>query len=666
VPAQCCSPAEFIEELVVRERSNQIAVESVAARIARVFIHQPDRQTADVLERYGEGQFRSLIQNASDVILVVDEAGRIRYATPSLGGAIDRPVADVLGKLLSDLLHEDDVADAADVLDGLTVRTPDVRSVADWRLRHADGSYRSFEVLSNNLLGDPSVAGIVLTMRDVSERRALEQQITHQAFHDSLTGLPNRVLFRDRAEQALARAARLGTLVAIVIIDLDDFKDINDTRGHAAGDELLAGVARRLAQNLRAGGTVARLGGDEFAILVEDIANGTEAAGFAPRVLAPFSAPFAVQDEEMLASASAGLVLTNGIGTGDADLPGLLRCADLALYAAKGQGKGQLVRYDARLHERMADRLALRSELQHALEANEFFLEYQPIVAIDSGQILGAEALVRWQHPTRGAVAPLEFIDLAESTGLIVPLGRWVLDQACAQARIWLDGGLDGFGVSVNVSGRQLQEAGFVDEVRSALTRHRLPSGVLALELTESVLVYDGSTVPARLAALKDLGLKIAVDNFGTGFSSLAYLTRFPIDTLKVDKSFVDGLGTDHSEDGIVAHAIVSLARTLRLQVVAEGIERDRHRDELWSLGCGQGQGYLYSKAVTAEQLSALVSQARYLGPAPVHAGAANVSRLHPPPHASDYAESADVIGAAGSGETADLWPQAASPGAPG
>ena len=616
------------------ERSDPIATEPVAARIAGAGVRQLDRQVADPPEHNDDARCRSLIQNASDVIVVVDEVGRITYAAPSLGRVLDHAPADVLGRPLSDLLHADDLADAGAVLDGLTVRTSEERSVADWRLRHADGTYLCFEVLSNSLLGDPSVAGIVLTMREVSERRMVEQQLTHQAFHDSLTGLPNRVLFRDRAEQALARATRLGTLVAIVMIDIDGFKGINDSRGHAAGDELLVGIARRMTQNLRAGATVARLSGDEFAILVEDIANETEAAGFAHRVLAPFGAPFTVLGEEMLASASAGLVLTSGIGTSAMDLPGLMRSADLALYAAKGSGKGQFVRYDSGLHDQMTDRLALRTELQRAVEAKEFFLHYQPIVAIDTGRILGAEALVRWQHPTRGLVAPGEFISFAEDTGLIVPLGRWVLDQACAQARIWSDEGFDDFCVSVNISGRQLQEAGFVDDVRSALTRHQVSPGVLSLELTESVLVYDGSTVPERLAALQDLGVRIAVDNFGTGYTSLAYLTRFPIDTLKIDRSFVDGLGTSDPEDGVLAHAIVALAHTLRLRVVAEGIERPAQRDELWSLGCGEGQGYLYSKAVTAEELSGLALRAGHLGPTPLSAGAANVSRLRPPPTA--------------------------------
>jgi diguanylate cyclase (GGDEF)-like protein/PAS domain S-box-containing protein len=599
---------------------------------------------ADLRQRQSEAHFRALIQNASDIILVIDEQGRIAYAAPSLERALERPVESVVGRPLAELLHAGDVSDVDAVLEGLTVRAANMPTMADWRLQHADGSYLSFEVLSNNLRHDPSVGGIVLTMRDVSERRAMEQQLTHQAFHDSLTGLANRVLFRDRAEHALVRSPRLGTLVAIVMIDIDSFKDINDTRGHAAGDELLITVARRLKSSLRAGTTVARLGGDEFAILFEDIADVAEAEGFARRMLVPFSAPFTVQGEQMLTSASAGLVLNNGTEA-NLDLSGLMRCADLALYSAKERGKGQLVRYDSDLHARLLDRHALRSELQRAVEAEEFFLNYQPIVAIDTGEIVGAEALVRWRHPTRGLVPPTDFIGLAEDTGLIVQLGQWVLEQACADTRVWLDQGHAGFGLSVNVSGRQLQEPGFVEDVCSTLDRHGLSPSDLILELTESVLVYDGSAVPERLTALKNAGVKIAIDDFGTGYSSLAYLTQFPIDMLKIDKSFVDGLGSGNSGDGVLAHAIVSLAHTLRLEVIAEGIEQIQQRDELWSLGCEQGQGYLYSKPVTPEQLSLLMSQPSGLGPPPIGSVSARVARLHKPAHSAGQMAEPPAVG---------------------
>ena len=463
------------------------------------------RRADDLRQRQSDAHFRGLIRNASDIILVVDRNGLITYAAPSLGRALGRPVDSVLGKPLSGLLHEDDVAAALAVLQELTAQRRNSRAVADWRLRRADGQYLSFEVLSNNLLHDPSVAGIVLTMRDVSERRALEQELTHQAFHDGLTGLPNRVLFLNRTEQALDRAARDGKLIAIVTLDVDSLKDINDTRGHAAGDELLIAIARRLKGNLRAGATLARFGGDEFAILVEDI-EGVEAAdAFTRRLLTPFDRPFALLGEKVRATASVGVVVTAGT-EGDLDVSGLLRCADLALYAAKERGKGQMVRYDPGLHARMLDRLALRSELQQAVEAEQFRLLYQPIVTIESGQIVGAEALVRWAHPTRGLIPPIEFIGLAEDTGLMVQLGRWILDQACAQAKQWADEGHGHLEMAVNVSARQLQEPGFVEEVRATLERHALAADSLVLELTESVLVDDASAIPERLSALKRAG----------------------------------------------------------------------------------------------------------------------------------------------------------------
>jgi EAL domain-containing protein (putative c-di-GMP-specific phosphodiesterase class I) len=279
----------------------------------------------------------------------------------------------------------------------------------------------------------------------------------------------------------------------------------------------------------------------------------------------------------------------------------------------------------------MLDRLALRSELQRAMIAQEFVLHYQPIVTIETGEIAGAEALVRWQHPTRGLVPPTEFIEPAEQTGLIVPLGRWVLDRACAQARQWADQGHSDLYLSVNVSGRQLQEAGFVDEVHSTLLRHGVPPAVLVLELTESVLVYDGSSTPERLTALRELGVKIAIDDFGTGYSSLSYIKHLPIDILKVDKSFVDDLGKDNSEDGVLAHAIVSLTHSLRLDVVAEGIERAEQRDDLWSAGCGFGQGYLYSKPVVPEELSLMLATGGHLGPPTVIATQGRVTRLRVP-----------------------------------
>jgi len=396
-------------------------------------------------------------------------------------------------------------------------------------------------------------------------------------------------------------------------VDLDDFKVVNDTRGHLAGDAMLAEVGARLQLTMRASTTVARLGGDEFAILIEDLDDGSPIRGLTERIMQPFRTPFIVESEELVVSASIGVVFSGGRDL-TLNFIELLRRADLALYAAKEQGKGRVELYHDDLHTRMMTRLTQRSELSQAIETGQFELQYQPIVLIDTGEIVGSEVLVRWRHPRRGLVMPSEFIQMSEETGQIVELGRWVLDRACAQWRVWADQGHVSHRLSVNVSARQLQQAGFADEVRSVLRRHGMPSAALVLELTESIFALDASMILEQLTVIANLGVKIAVDDFGTGYSSLSYLQQFRVDILKVDKSFVDGLGTGNPDDGALASAIVSMAHSLRLEVVAEGIERISQRDELWSMGCGRGQGYLYSKPVPPDELLALLARAEPLG----------------------------------------------------
>ena len=567
----------------------------------------------DLRRRQNEEHFRALIQNASDVIVVVDEQGLVTYATPSLERALGHLVSGVVGTGVADLMHPADVGDLDDALTHAGLHPERDRPLSDWRLRDADGDYRSFEVVFSNLLADASVAGMVLTMRDVSDRRALEQQLKHQAFHDGLTGLPNRVLFQDRAEHALRRAERTGGLLAMVMLDLDDFKVVNDTRGHGAGDELLRQCAQRLLASMRTGDTAARFGGDEFALLIEDAGNVEEVEAFAARVVEAFARPFELSGDPVFVHVSAGLVVAGGRTV--STLAELLRCSDVALYTAKERGKDQVVRYHDDLHAQLLDRLSRREDLRRGVAAGEFVLHYQPIVSLITQTVVGAEALIRWQHPDRGLVAPVEFIELAEDTGLIVELGRWALDAACAQARAWCESRQGPLRVAVNVSGRQLQEGGFVNEVSAALERHGVPAHLLVIELTETVLVRDGSSVAACVDALKALGVQIAIDDFGTGYSGLGYLQRLPIDILKVDKSFVDGLGVATRGSGAVAHAIVSLAQSLQLEVVAEGIELQAQADELLAMGCALGQGYLFSRPVTAQVLTEL--RAAPLAPTP-------------------------------------------------
>jgi len=598
------------------------ALSTLASQVALAVVSSTLAE--ELRQRQSQEQFRGMIQNASEIIVVVDSVGRITYGTPSLERELGHPVGELLGTSLDDLLHPDEVAMADALISGMAGRSFQAPSAADWRVRHADGRYLFFEVLTSNLLDDSSVMGIVLTMHDVTERRALEQQLTHQAFHDTLTGLPNRALFQDRVEHALARAVRRGTTLALAMMDLDDFKVVNDTRGHGAGDLMLREVARRLEVTLRSTATIARLGGDEFAVLVEDLDDKSQASYLTERILQPFRTPFVLDGEDILSSASVGVVLSGGSEVA-LNYTELLRCADLALYAAKERGKGRVEVYHDDLHSKMVSRATQRSEIDTAMQGGQFEVHYQPVILIDTG------ALIRWRHPNRGLVMPAEFITMAEETGQIVELGRWVLDRACTQWRAWAEQGHASHRLSVNVSTRQLQEAGFAEEVRSVLVRHDMNPAALVLELTESIFALDGSRALDQLAKIRDLGVRLAVDDFGTGYSSLSYLQQFQIDEVKVDKSFVDGLGSGQADDGALANAIVSMAHSLRLEVVAEGIERVAQRDELWSMGCGLGQGYLYSRPVPPEELLRLLKLGKPLGNPPTSSSGARVARLRPP-----------------------------------
>ncbi len=570
--------------------------------------------SSDLRKQESEARFRNILQNTSDIIVIVNAQGAITYGTPSLGRVLDQPVSDLVGRRLPELLSEDDDAAAMDLFAGFAGHRIQTTATTDWRLRRPDGSLMAFEVLPNNMLADPGVRGIVLTMRDVSERRELEGQLKHQAFHDALTGLANRALFGDRAEHALARTATQGTVVAMVMLDLDDFKIVNDTRGHAVGDALLVELAHRLQAVLRVDATVARFGGDEFAILVEDLVDAEQAERFARRTLKPFATPFLVQGEELTVHASVGLVVT-GPGQGPRDMSELMRCADLALYAAKERGKGQIVLYQDDMHTQMVDRFSRRADLERGLAAQEFVLYFQPIVVIDSGEVVGCEALVRWQHPTRGVIPPMDFVPLAEESGLIVDLGSWVLDQACAQIGDWNEAGHPELRLSVNVSARQLHETGFVSKVQAALSRHDVHPAQLVLELTESLFALDAPAIGEQIKDLRALGVKIAMDDFGTGYSSLSYLQKFQLDVLKIDKSFVDELNVDNPDGAALVNAIITLASSLRLEVVAEGVEHAAQRDELWSMGCNLAQGYLYSVPLPSHQMTEVLASRSQLGP---------------------------------------------------
>jgi diguanylate cyclase (GGDEF)-like protein len=429
--------------------------------------------------------------------------------------------------------------------------------------------------------------------------------MTHQALHDSLTGLPNRVLFHDRLDHATARAERSGGRLAVLFCDLDRFKTVNDSLGHQAGDDLLVEVARRLASCLRGGDTAARLGGDEFAILLEELEGPEVAETIADRVLEALAEPVRIRGRDVFARASIGIA-RSGPGTGD-----LLRSADAAMYRAKAEGRSRHAVFEPAMQEAAVDKLDLETDLQRAVERGELEVHYQPIMALPDAVLVGFEALVRWRHPERGLIPPASFIPLAEETGLIEPIGRHVLNEACVQAAAWRAAhpaaGLTT--MSVNLSVRQLDQPRLVDDVAVALAKARLPPSCLLLEITETMLMGDTDQVVARLDALKSLGVRLAIDDFGTGYSSLRYLRRFPLDVLKMAKPFVDGLAAGTRDDAL-AGAIVDLGANLGLDVIAEGIEVGEQADRLGALGCGYGQGYHFARPLPALESSALLAPA--------------------------------------------------------
>lgn len=457
------------------------------------------------------------------------------------------------------------------------------------------------EVTCNDLLLDPNVAGVVLTIRDISERRAFEDELTRLAFHDPLTKLPNRALFKDRVEHAIARNERTGKYVTVLFLDIDDFKSVNDTMGHLAGDHLLRAVGERLSQVLRPADTVARFGGDEFAVLLETSDRPEPVAEVAERILGELRVPFTLDKKDVFISSSLGVASTTNSSQMSAD--GLLHNADVAMYTAKGRGKNNLAIFEAGMQATVLERLSLKSDLQRATQAHEFILEYQPIVALSTGKIKGVEALVRWQHPERGLLAPMEFIPLSEETGAIVPLGRWVLREACLQARLWQIElpGHESLVVHVNLSARQLQEDAIVEEVSTMLLESRLEPTCLCLEITESVLMHNTKDAIPKLEQLRKLGVQIFVDDFGTGYSSLSYLNTLPIDGLKIDKSFVQGMGG--LNDPVLGVAVIKLARNLRLKAIAEGIETANQAQQLRELYCELGQGYFFAEPLAPEQI---------------------------------------------------------------
>ena len=552
-----------------------------------------------VVLRMAEEHYASLVANASDVIMIIGTDGVVRFASPAATRTLGMKPEQITGKSLAELWGGEDGERLRSFLDEIARTTSGVVGPVELRSERAG---RVVEGVGSNLSNDPAVRGLALNFRDISERKVLEEKLRQLAFHDPLTLLANRNLFRDRVEQALTRAQRGESHAAVMFLDVDNFKNINDSLGHDAGDRLLQAVAQRIVQTSRPVDTVARLGGDEFGVLLQGIRTAGEVQRIADTLIQSLGVPFSLDGREVRVTASVGVAFS----ALDSSAKALLSNADLAMYHAKAAGKNRHVSFQPQMQTLLHERVRLETDVGRALAREEFFLEYQPIVDLGSRALLGVEALVRWRHPEAGVLMPASFIDVLEECGQIAALGRWVLKRACRDICAWRHSiaGASGLRLAVNISGRHLQHGALAKDVLDALEASGFEAGNLVIELTESTMMYNTEVNLERFHRLKALGVKLAIDDFGTGYSSLSYLNRFPIDILKIDRSFVNGLTS--SDDGPdLARAVITLGETLGLDTVAEGVELEPQVAALLELGCVAGQGFLFSPARSLEQLSA-------------------------------------------------------------
>ncbi len=567
-----------------------------------------DAETAvDALRRTSE-RFRALVRHSSDVIIVVDAKASPSYVSPAMEHVLGYRPDELVGQNLLGLVHPED-RPMCTAHFRTVVGDPTQEHTIELRGRHADGRWRWFELRTTNLLYEPAVQGVVCHVRDVTDRRNAEIALEYRALHDPLTSLPNRALVVDRLGQTVASARRHGSSTAVLFIDLDRFKSVNDSLGHSAGDELLVEVARRLRSGRRAVDTVARIGGDEFVIVLHEVAGVDNAVDIARTIVQDLRQPFVINEREIVMTASIGLTIAPGAAEVDAEA--VLHEADAAMYDAKSKGGDRVSMFDKEVWTRTVRRIETEQALRHAIDHDELFLEYQPVYDLTTSRMVGVEALIRWRHPERGPIPPSEFIPIAESTELIVPIGEWVLDAVCAQVGAWK--ALDATGsfrsAWVNVSGRQLARPQFPAVVEAALQRHGLESTALGLELTESTLIDEAETPGTELRDIEALGVRVAIDDFGTGYSSLLYLLRFRVDILKIDRTFVSGLATSDESTAIV-EAVIGLAHTLGMSVSAEGVETREQLEELRRLHCDAACGFLLSHPVDAGEISRLLTQA--------------------------------------------------------
>jgi diguanylate cyclase (GGDEF)-like protein/PAS domain S-box-containing protein len=559
------------------------------------------KETERALEA-SEARFRVLTESSLDLISVIDADGTFRYQSAALRSLLGYDPAETVGRNVFELVHRDDAEHMRAAMRRI-IETRQSSSPVELRFRHRDGAWRVFESLGTNCLDNPHIRGVVFNSRDVTDRKIIQQRIQHLAYHDNLTGLPNRSLLQDRLAHAIARAERSHRKVAVLFIDLDNFKNINDTLGHDVGDELLRQVSRRLSECVRVEDTIARQGGDEFIVLLDSLEDSRGASLVAQKVLNALRRPLALGATEQHVSASVGISLYPEDGR---DAQTLMKNADTAMFHGKSLGKNTYQFFTSQMNIAVKRRMTLESALRRAVMQKDFVLHYQPQINLETGEVIAVEALVRWKTEDSGTVMPGDFIPLAEETGLINEIGEWVLREGCRQAKEWQDQGLPARRMAVNLSARQFADRGFFDMVTRVLADTRLDPSCLELEITESQVMRQTEGVMTLLNRLSKMGVQLAIDDFGTGYSSLSYLKRLPIQKLKIDQSFIRDITVDPNDTAIVV-AIINMARSLDLETIAEGVETAGQLALLRSKGCRMGQGFYFSAPLRAEALYPLL-----------------------------------------------------------